>query len=159
MKHSSFSDSVNEHCFWHKPKNKHYTPRIFPCSVPALKIHTWIKLNLSMKEVVWTSCLQLFKWHNHTRCSISRACSKETQAQFFLQKSNLIALKIDGRWNENQSVFVTSEWIILRLTGWPQSFCQQSTTGKFTPSIFSCSVTELKVLTLSKLNFPRRMWC
>lgn len=30
-----------------------FTPRIIPCNVPALKMYTWVKQNLSTKEVVW----------------------------------------------------------------------------------------------------------
>ena len=40
-----------EQCFCQQNSNVRFTPVLFPCSVPALKIHSWDKLNLSMKKV------------------------------------------------------------------------------------------------------------
>lgn len=77
------------------------------------------------------------------------------QAQFFLQQSNLHALKIDDSEVKisTQGVFVSGlrmkPSIICRVN---TLFCQQSTTGKFIPRIFPESVPELKGLIQSKLK-------
>lgn len=81
------------------------------------------------------------------------------QAQFFLQQSNLHALKIDDSEVKisTQGVFVSGlrvkPSIICRVN---TLFCQQSTTGKFIPTIFPESVPELKGLIQSKLNISTK---
>lgn len=72
----------------------------------ALNIHTWERLNLSIKEVVWTGGSLGGEWHIHTihykpRDFIRWVHSKEVQAQCFLQKSDLLVTRTDQQI-ENQ---------------------------------------------------------
>ena len=71
----------------------------------------------------------------------------------------MLVLKIDSSKVKisTQSVFVSGFRVKLsRIYRVNTLFCQQSTTGKYTPGLFPESAPELEVLTLNKLNLSKR---
>lgn len=58
--------TVWAHCFCQPSPVGKIILNIFPCRVLELRIHTWNKQNLSMKEVVWTDCSLCGDCHIHT---------------------------------------------------------------------------------------------
>ena len=107
-----------EHCLCQQTPPGRVTPSIFSRNVPELKMHSWDKLNISVKEVVWIGCFLGGKWHTHTvhyapRCCIRWAPNKEIKTYIFFQKSHLL-------WKEltlvkRKSAHIVFSWVILRV--------------------------------------------
>lgn len=76
-----------EQCFCQQNSNVRFTTSYFPCSVPALKIHTWDKLNLSMKKVVELAVLCVLWQKNQCIMNVGvlwMSTKMEIQAHCFL---------------------------------------------------------------------------
>lgn len=143
----------------------HYNSNV-PHSVPGLKIHTWDKLNLSMKEWAELGVLCVMRGIKvNERWYLWTLLFYETSSQCE-DPSALLPLVVSLpctnwlEWREQQypSCFPRWlwEWDILAFKGWENCFCQLNLNGRFTPSLFLCCVTGLEIYSWDELNLP--MW-